>query len=253
MAHLQVDPDAPLLIKLGADAILYSHIGGGMVGMASGTVALLTKKGGRIHRWSGNVFFAAMLVMAGIGGVVAPFIPDRISSAAGFMTLYFLTTGWMTAKRRDPGIGKFEIAALVYVLAGTAGWLTLTWMASQTPEGTLDGSPKQAFFIFSLVSTIALLSDLKVMIRRGISGSARVARHVWRMCFGMFVASGSFFLGQAQVFPDSVRHSGVLPILALAPLAFLIFWMLRVRLSKKWRGSFVKKPPRGFTPAEQGA
>jgi hypothetical protein len=60
-------------------------------------------------------------------------------------------------------------------------------------------------------------------------------RHMWRMCFGLFVATGSFFLGQQQVFPAWLRGSPVLLIPALLPLALLIFWLLRIWFGKAYR------------------
>jgi hypothetical protein len=233
--HLEVDPQAPWWIRLGADALLYAHIGGGTVGLLSGTVALVSAKGGRLHRFAGNIFWGAMLVMSGIGGAVAPLLQDRISTVAGFVTFYLIFTGWLTARRRQ-GVSPFEIAGLGVAFIGLVATLTLAWMAAQTPEGTLDGSPPQAFYIFTIVTFIATVSDLKLVLRGGVSGAQRIARHVWRMCFGLFVASGSLFLGQQQVFPEWLRQTPVLYIAALAPLPFLLFWMLRVRLSKKYRG-----------------
>jgi hypothetical protein len=45
-------------------------------------------------------------------------------------------------------------------------------------------------------------------------------------------------LGQAEIFPAPLRESLLLlVVLALSPIGFLIFWMLRVRLSRKWRES----------------
>lgn len=49
-----------------------------------------------------------------------------------------------------------------------------------------------------------------------------------RMCFGWFIATGSFFLGQQQVFPAWLRIACAFGA-ALLPLALLIFWMIRVR------------------------
>ncbi len=233
--HLEVAPQAPLWMHVGAAILLYSHIGGGTVGLLSGTVALLSHKGGKLHRLMGNIFFAAMLAMAGIGATVAPFIPDRVSAMAGFTTFYLIFSGWLTARRRD-GIGALEVVGLLWAITGAIMAFVLSWMAAQTPEGTLDGAPRQAFYIFVTVSTIAALADLKVILRRGISGAQRVARHVWRMCFGLFVASGSLFLGQAEVFPEWLQRTPVLPLLALAPLPFMLFWMFYVRLSKRYRG-----------------
>lgn len=233
--RLEVAPGSPLWMRLGADALLLLHIGGGALGLLSGAVAVVSAKGGRLHRLAGNVFFGSMLVMSAIGGAVAPFLHDRISTVAGFMTFYLIFTGWLTARRRH-GVSAFEVAGLVVALGGLISTLTLTWMASQTAEGTLDGSPPQAFYIFATVSLIAAIADLKLVLRGGISGAQRIARHVWRMCFGLFVASGSLFLGQQQVFPEWLRATPILYVAALAPLPFLAFWMVRVRLSKKYRG-----------------
>ncbi|MFZ2029070.1 MAG: hypothetical protein WAU68_02080 [Vitreimonas sp.] len=234
--HLHVAPGAPLWVQIGAAIILYAHISGGTVGLMAGTVALLTRKGGKLHRLSGNIFFVSMLVLTGIGAVVAPFIPDRVSSVAGFMSFYLIFSGWLTVRRRHEGIGAWEIIGCLWAIGGAAAAMFLSWLAAQTPEHTLDGAPPQAFYIFVTVSTIAALSDIKVILRRGISGAQRIARHVWRMCFGLFVASGSLFLGQAQIFPEWLQRTPVLPLLALAPLPFLIFWMFYVRLSKRYRG-----------------
>src|ERR1022692_5020033 len=56
-----------------------------------------------------------------------------------------------------------------------------------------------------------------------VFSAERIVRHLWRMCFGFFIATGSFFLGQQQVFPAWLRGSSVLFIPALLPLVLLIF------------------------------
>lgn len=240
--RLQVDAAAPWWAHIGAQALLWGHIGGGTVGLLSGWVALLSPKGGKLHRAAGNVFLVSMLIMSGIGGAVAPLLHDRISTVAGFMTFYLIFTGWLTARRRA-GVSVFEIAGLVIAIAGVISTYVLVWLASHAPGGTLDGAPYQAFYVFAFVSTVAALADLKLVLRGGIAGAQRVARHVWRMTFGLFVASGSLFLGQMQVFPQWLQDTPVLYLAGLAPLPFLLFWMLRVRLSKKWRGAARSRAP----------
>jgi hypothetical protein len=116
-----------------------------------------------------------------------------------------------------------------------AAGMTFIAMQNASPTGMVDGQPPQAPWMFAIVATIAALSDVKVILRRGISGAPRIARHLWRVCFALFIASGSLFLGQSQVFPKVLQHSGLLAIPALAPGVFLIFWMLRVRLGKRFR------------------
>lgn len=48
--RLMVDPAAPAWMHIGAAALLYTHIGGGAVGMVSGTTAILSPKGRTVHR-----------------------------------------------------------------------------------------------------------------------------------------------------------------------------------------------------------
>jgi hypothetical protein len=234
---LHVPPDAPLLLRLGADALLVLHIGGGTVGLLSGAAALTVRKGGRAHRWTGNVFFLSMLAMATVGATVSPLLHDRVSTVAGVLTLYLLATAWMAVKRRDGGVGRFEIAAFVVALGVATAGVTFILMQNASPTGMIDGQPPQAPWMFTIAATIAALSDLKVILRRGITGAPRIARHLWRVCLALFIASGSLFLGQPQVFPKALQHSGLLAVPALAPLILLIFWMLRVRLGKRFKAA----------------
>jgi uncharacterized membrane protein len=53
------------------------HIGGGAVGLVSGTVAVIARKGARLHRKAGTVFVISMVVMALFGCYLGFVIPDR--------------------------------------------------------------------------------------------------------------------------------------------------------------------------------
>jgi hypothetical protein len=74
-----------------------------------------------------------------------------------------------------------------------------------------------------------------MLLRGGLSGRQRLVRHFWRMCFGWFIATISFFLGQQQVFPAWLRGSVVLLVLAFLPLLFLVYWFIRVRLTNTYQ------------------
>lgn len=49
------------------------------------------------------------------------------------------------------------------------------------------------------------------------------------MCFALFLATGAFFLGQEDEFPDSLRIPALLALLALAPLGIMVYWLWQVR------------------------
>ena len=214
-----------------ANLILFLHIAGGTVGIISGAVALLSRKGGRLHRGAGTIFLASMLIMAAIGAATSPFlpVPSMPNVVAGTLTLYLVATGWVAVKREDGRIGRFEQGGLGVALGIVAAGATFILMAMNSPTGRIGKTPPQAFYVFALVGAIAAAGDLKMILRGGISGSARIARHLWRMSVALTIASGSFFLGQQRIMPAYMRGSPWLLVPVIAPLLLMVFWLIRVR------------------------
>ena len=119
-----------------ANLILFLHIAGGTVGIISGAVALLSRKGGRAHRIAGTIFLVSMLTMATIGAGASPFlpVPSMPNVAAGILTLYLVATGWMAIKREDGRIGRFEKGGLGVALGVVALGMTFILMAIEQPH-----------------------------------------------------------------------------------------------------------------------
>ena len=233
--HLYVSPENFWLVRTAANVVLWSHIGAGGVGLVSGTGALTFRKGGRAHRLAGNVFFVSMLAMSGIGTCVAPFLPQRGSIIGGAFTFYLVATAWMTVRRKAGTVGSFEIGAVVVAVAIAAAGVVFGIQASSLPSGILDGTRAVPYFVFASVAALAAALDLRLVVRGGIVGAQRIARHLWRMCLALLIAAISFFLGQSQVFPAPIQDSSILYVPEVFILGLLIFWMFRVQLSKRYR------------------
>lgn len=236
--HLEAPSDAPLAVRLALDALLYSHIGGGMVGMAAGTVTLLARKGERLHRAAGSVFTAAMLVMAGVGGAVAPFMPSEQipNTAAGAFVFYLVLSGWMTVRRPEGRIGLFERFAILIPISGA---IVMFYMSTR-PE--IRGIEHMGTYVIATLGALCALGDLHQLWRGGLIGRPRIARHVWRMCVALAGAAFSFFAGQQKFLPEEVRGTFWLNLPGLAALLFMVFWLLRVWLSKAFRSQPVRTP-----------
>lgn len=228
---LQVAPDAPVWIRAGASAVLYLHIGGGFASLASGAVAILVRKGERLHRAAGNVFFASMLLVAVIGGVVAPFLPQRIASIAGGLSFYLVVSAWLTVRRPEGRIGRLEVIAALLAVAVAAGGLILGRMAQLGPGGELDGLPYVPAYLFAAFAALGAACDFKVIRSGGISGRRRIARHVWRMCLALLIATLSF-TGQPKAFPPEWRGSPWLFAPIVVVLALSVFWLVRARFTR---------------------
>ena len=234
MSNLTFAADAPQWMHIAADVLLVTHITGGTLGMLSGAVALATRKGDTAHRAAGNVFFVSMFAMAAVGAGVAPFLDEgqRPNTVAGLMTLYMIVTAWIAGKRQRVGAGATEVAGFVVATLIAAAGAVFAIQGANDPSGTIDGSPPQAFIVFMVIGSVAALSDLKVILAGGLSGPGRIARHLWRMCTALFIATGSFFLGQQKFLPEEIRGTIVQFAPVLLPLLLMLIWLIRVRFTR---------------------
>lgn len=97
-------------------------------------------------------------------------------------------------------------------------------------------------FFVATVCLLAALGDFRMIRAGGVRGARRLTRHLWRMCFGLFIATGSFFLGQMQFVPAPIRVVPLLLALAITPLVLLLYWVSRVGLRHRVSGLIVAEP-----------
>jgi hypothetical protein len=230
--------------------ILAVHIGGGTLGLVSGAAALSFRKGSRSHIVAGKVFVASMLTMAAGATYLATLKNETGNIGGGIFTFYLILTAWLTARRSDGTTNKVDWVALVIPLA--LGFLT--WFSGvqklHIPGPPKDGVPAGMNFFMGSVMLLAAAGDVRMLVRGGVVGTTRIARHLWRMCFGLFIATGSFFLGPSnrplrllsavglrQAVFRTVLRQEMLLFLAVLPLLFLIFWLVRIRFTSAFKGS----------------
>lgn len=215
--------------------ITWIHIVGGVSALVSGAVAAAMSKGSSRHAKAGIWFCVSMFVLDATASILSPFKTPPESPVGGIMVCYFVATAWMAARRRDGVPGWFEKIAcasvLLIALAMIAGGFQLALSPNPRP------GPPGPFVLFALggLCLLAGLGDLR-FLRGKLSARQRISRHLWRMCFAFFIATGSFFLGQQDVLPQAVRGSPILWVLAFAPFALMLFWLVRVRFSRMISG-----------------
>jgi hypothetical protein len=217
--------------------ILLLHICGGTLGVLSGTVAIFLRKASRRHALAGTVFVISMLVLGGSGTYMAILKIQPGNILGGLFTCYLVATSWVAAKRKQGITGMFDWGALLLVSTLTIVELALGLQAATSPTGMKYGYPPGPYFFIGSVALIAATGDVRMLLRRGISGTQRIARHLWRMCFAFFIGSASIFLARAHLFPAFMRRSGSLYLLSFFPLLLMIFWLIRIRFTHSFRAS----------------
>jgi hypothetical protein len=223
--------------------------------LLSGTAAMSFRKGSPRHVLAGRVFVASMLTMGAVAVYLAITRHQPNNIGGGILTFYLIGTAWLTARRRDGETSRFDWVVLLIPLALGI----LTWMIGikvvRSGASSQDGVPVGMTFFMGSVMLLAAAGDVRMLVRGGVLGAKRIARHLWRMCFGLFIAAGSFFLGPSnrplRLFSTVGLRKYLSPalfsttlyfVLSILPLILLIFWLVRVRFSNAYNG---KSMPRG--------
>jgi uncharacterized membrane protein len=213
--------------------LLPIHVTAGILAMVFGYTALVARKGGYTHRRIGLLFVYAMLVM----GTFATLLAIRKSWTdanvmGGFLSAYFVLTGLTTVRPVSTGTRwlnaiAFCIAiplALMNLLGGVTAW--------PMPHHALHGVPAVMMFFLAAVIASAVAGDVRVMSSGPLRGAPRVRRHLWRMCFALFIAAGSFFSIKARV-ARIMPAEWVTPAVQIAPILLvfvaMFYWLWRVR------------------------
>jgi len=227
---------------MSSSPILLLHVSGGGIGLLSGAVALSFRKGSRPHRVAGNVFFISMLTASAAGTYLGFRNSEMDNVFGGVLVLYLLATAWVTARRRDGETGIFDWIGFLVALAVGVVSVTYAIEAANSPTGTKAGLPASDYWFPISVALISATGDARMLLRGGLCGAQRIARHLWRMCFALFVASASIFLARPELFPALLTKTHVLFLLGILPLILMVFWLARVLFTNAFKRT---APPSG--------
>ena len=205
--------------------VLSIHVAAGGLALVLGAMALLATKGGTVHRRSGLLFVYAMLVM----GMTAASLGNVFG---GLMAIYFTVTALTTVRPVSPWTRGINIVGMMFAVAFTLVTIPAGVKAFNSPGGSLNGVPFLMFFFLATVMILALIGDVRVM-RLGVPrGGPRLARHLWRMCFALFIAAGSFFSVRervAKILPEPFTTAPMRMLPILLVFGAMFYWLWRVR------------------------
>ncbi len=216
---------------------LVSHFGAALIALAAGTVALAVAKGGRLHKQSGMVFTIAMVAAGLLASVISTY--EGKSVFGGLFVVYLLLTALTTVKQLSWSGKRLDIALMLFAFVFAALSYVDGFNTWKLPGHVRAGVPAGMILFLATIGLVAGIGDFRRLREGGLRGARRIARHLWRMCFGLFIATGSFFFGQAKFIPKPIRIGPLLAALGVAPLVILLYWMWRVRLRRRLTGIIV--------------
>ena len=167
---------------------------------------------------------------------MAAFIKPNMGNVfGGVLTFYLVATGWLTVMRKERQTGLLEFALLLTALGEGFGGLLLGREAAHSASGLKEGYPPVLYYVFGSVGLLFAAFDAKMLVRGGVAGGQRIARHLCRMCVAFLIAALSFFLGKQQHFPEAIRGSQMLNLPMVLIAVVMIYWLIRVRITTRYR------------------
>jgi peptidoglycan/LPS O-acetylase OafA/YrhL len=155
--------------------------------------------------------------------------PERVSVIAVLLTFYLVVTALLTFRRRAQGFNWIGAGAMIFALIVSLLSIAVAIQGLNSNDGLTPIA-----FIFGMVALLAALGDARLLLTPNIQWTQRIARHLWRMCFALWIAAASFFLGQSDEFPEALRIMPLLGTPVLLVLLLMFYWLIRV-LFRQWR------------------
>ena len=213
--------------------LLPVHIVAGGLAVVLGGVALLAAKGAALHRKSGILFVSAMVTMGLSASILA--LRHGISNPnflGGLTSVYFVITALTTVRPVSASSRRLGIGAMALAFALALLELGLAVRALAGRHFTINGVPVPMLIFMAAIALTAGAGDLRVMRSGPLRGAPRLRRHLWRMCFALFIAAGSFFSIRARVariLPEPFLSAPMRALPVVLVFVAMFYWLWRVR------------------------
>jgi hypothetical protein len=222
---------------------LLIHVLAGALGLISGYIALAVSKGAPLHRKTGMFFVYVMVTMSVTGALIAAGqgVAPAINIPTALLTFYLVITGMTSVGRPAWWSSRFDTAAMMYAFAlGVACLALAIQVASRGTPAAIFGFGLP-LVMFGTVALLAAYGDRRVIRDGALKGAPRLMRHLWRMCFAVFVSSIAFYLGPDRL-PVALRIPALRAVAVLLPIVAIVYWRWRLRGKKRVRGIITSSP-----------
>lgn len=203
------------------------HTPAGTVALLSAIAAFAYPKGSSIHRRVGKYFTISMLIMLASGGLAGYLKESPDDVFLSFIVFYTVFTGWLTVYHSKGDTGLYEYAALV--------WIIILGLVAFNIDPSWDKIRDPGVYPFWVgLAVFFVIGDIRNIYQRGLFGSQRIARHLWRMCFSLIWGAMAFGDKIIKMLDSTIEQMPyVIAVPALLVLSLMLYWLYKVFLSRK--------------------
>jgi uncharacterized membrane protein len=205
-------------------SVLIVHISGGTTGLISGTIAASAKKGGKLHKASGVVFFWGMLTASLVAFVLSN-LPGHHSIflfAVGGFTLYMICSGYRivylkrSAKHNEKPFGPVDYGILLF---GFCFGIFLIYMGITTVISGVSFGIVPA--VFGMICMNFARHDYRMLFKALPVKSIWMHSHIVRMMGAMIASYTAFLVVNVRFEPNWILWLAP----TLAGTALIVFFL----------------------------
>lgn len=208
---------------------LILHIIGGSLGLLSGLLNILRKKGNKNHKLVGKIFFISMLT-AGISSLILAYIhPNYFLFIVGVFTIYMVCSGQLYLNRYNNRTSK-QIELIVTMSMFLAGFLFIGKGILVLIKVNLFGL---VFLTFGCLGLLFVYQDFKNHQKKSEIKNNWLVAHLQRMSGAFIAALTAFLVVNEHYFPEEIPSVlyWLLPTIFVTPL--IIKWSRKYQIQNK--------------------
>lgn len=203
--------------------ILVIHIVSGSLGLLTGTINIVQKKGGKRHRQIGRLFVFFMIA-TGISSILLAILnPNNFLLIVGIFTVYLVGTGDRYMRLRFLGKGQKPIFIDWFLSLGMllSGIYFVLWGSYLIYNSNNFGI---VLVVFGLIGLSNVIRDFKNYTGHSKKKKYWMLVHIGRMMGGYTASLTAFIVVNAQNYPFEIPSLVIWlgPAALLTPLS--IFW-----------------------------
>lgn len=205
------------------------HIIAGTLGLITGTINIIGKKGGKIHFIVGRIFFYSMLTVSASAFVLSIIHPNYFLFIVGVFTLYLVSsaTRYLRLKHLIKGQQPKWIDWLLTYFMLAFGIAFIFFGLYHLVNKNMFGL---VFIVFGGIGLKMVLTDFKNFKGKAAAANTWLMVHIQRMIAGYIAALTAFLVVNNQILPGYIAW--LLPTLIFTPVIYYYCSKYRIEPAK---------------------
>ncbi|MFD1185473.1 hypothetical protein [Pontibacter rugosus] len=205
-------------------ALLIMHVIAGTTGLIAGPVSMVNKKGGRQHRFTGKLFFYAMMLVS-VTAVSMATLPHHHSPfllIIGVFSAYLVSSGYRVLYLKGLPKGQKVLSldwAISLTMAAFAVYFILSGLTGGM--GSSFGSVNVVSVVFGSIALLLVVKDMRKYTKAPADKNFWLYDHITRMIAGNIAAFTAFLVVNNSMLPPVVAWLGP-TVIGTAVISFFI-------------------------------